>query len=227
MWPSADLLVTGTDTGVGKTVVTAAIVMALRRQGVPAVGFKPVESGLDGPGPADSDVLAEASALSPHDGAPALCRPLLRLAEPLAPAVAAERAGQSLDPAAVLDRVDRLRRLGYRVILEGAGGLLVPLTWDFTAADLASRAGLHAVIVARAGLGTLNAVVLTVEALARRNVPLAAVVLSGRSPQPDLAEATNPEALARLVPGVAIRVLDQQPAGPAVALARVFSRQLV
>ena len=88
-----DLLVTGTDTGVGKTVIAAALVTALRARGVRAVGFKPMETGITAGEPSDSDVLAHASARQN----PALARPLLQLPEPLAPAVAAERAGVPLD----------------------------------------------------------------------------------------------------------------------------------
>src|SRR5687768_8251993 len=83
-----DLLVTGTDTGVGKTMIAAALVTALRARGVRVIGFKPAETGISSEEPSDSDVLAAASGEQN-----ALAHPLLRLQEPLAPAVAAERAG--------------------------------------------------------------------------------------------------------------------------------------
>jgi dethiobiotin synthetase len=203
-----DILVTGTDTGVGKTVIAAGLLLALRDRGVPAIGFKPVESGVVPGEPADSDVLAQAGVEDPA------AQPLLRLGEPLAPAVAAERAGQSLDPESVVGRIGKLRSSGLRVVVEGAGGLLAPLCWtpagSWTALDLAQRCGLHAVVVARAGLGTLNHVLLTVEALDRARVPLRGVVLNGRGDPPDLAEATNPGALARLLgPSVPILVMPR------------------
>jgi len=185
-------------------VVAAALVLALRQRGVKAVGFKPVETGLGPEEPADSMVLAEATGVDVD-----LLRPLLRLPEPLAPAVAAERAGVTLDPKAVESRIRALRAAGYTLVVEGAGGLLVPLAWGYTALDLAKETGLEAVVVGRAGLGTLNHVALTLEALARRGVPVRGVALNLRGDPPDLAEATNPAALARLCPGVRLVVLPR------------------
>ena len=214
-----DLLVTGTDTGVGKTVVAAGLLRALRERGVRAVGFKPVESGVVPGETADSELLAQAGVDDPE------ARPLLRLAEPLAPAVAAERAGLGLDPMVVEARLHGLRARGLRVVVEGAGGLLAPLCWTpsgpWTALDLARSCGLHAVVVARAGLGTLNHVLLTVEALDRARVPLRGVVLNGRGDPPDLAEATNPDALARLLrPGVPVVVMPRVSSDDPAAVAR-------
>ncbi len=188
----------------GKTVVAAALVLALRQRGVKAVGFKPVESGTAPREPADSEVLAQAAAIDLP-----LLRPLLRLREPLAPAVAAERAGVALDRRAVASRIHDLRAAGYTLVIEGAGGLLVPLAWGYTALDLAQEAGLEAVVVGRAGLGTLNHVALTMEALTRGRVPVRGLALNLRGDPPDLAEATNPAALARLCPGVRLVVLPR------------------
>jgi dethiobiotin synthetase len=215
------LLVTGTDTGVGKTVVAAALVFALRARGVRAVGFKPAETGIDLGGPTDSELLERASA-----GPEPLAAPLLRLAEPLAPAVAAERAGHSLEPGAVEQRLQQLRSAGYTVVVEGAGGLLVPLAWGFDVADLAARHELAAIVVARAGLGTLNHVLLTAEALRSRGVALRGVVLNGRGEPPDLAEQTNPSLLARLLTGVPVVVLPRREGGEALGLAADFASML-
>jgi len=213
----ADFLVTGTDTAVGKTVIAAALVKALRQQGVRALGFKPMETGVDGAAPADSDLLQRASC----ENNP-LAVPLLRLAEALAPAVAAERAGVQVHAEDIEQRIDALRREGYTLVVEGAGGVLAPLTWEkgvgclfpedgrkkapdpfFTVLDLAQRCGLEAVVVGRAGLGTLNHLALTVAALRARAIPIRAVVLNGGSPWPpaDPSEATNPDALARMLCG--------------------------
>ena len=204
----SDLLVTGTDTGVGKTVVAAALVLGLRERGVRAVGFKPIETGMVDGEAADSELLAAAAGLDEP-----LARPLLRLSEPLAPALAAERAGKELDSRQVGQRIAALRAAGYTVVVEGAGGLLTPLAWAFTAVDLAAELGLPSVIVARAGLGTLNHTLLTVSALRQRDVPVRGVVLNGRGDPPDLAEQTNPDALARLLPGLPIVVTPRVAAG--------------
>lgn len=207
-----DLLVTGTDTGVGKTVIAAALVTALRTRGVRAIGFKPAETGVDGDEDSDSEVLARASGERV-----ALASPLLQLREPLAPAVAAERAGVVLNPEDIESRLEQLRGEGYTVVIEGAGGVMVPLAWDYTALDLAERCDLDAIVVARAGLGTLNHVALTVLMLQSRHIPVRGIVLNGRGTSPDLAEATNPASLARLLPGLRIVEVPHQTAARVVA----------
>ena len=211
-----DLLVTGTDTGVGKTVIAAALILELRARGVRAIGFKPVETGVNAGDVADSEVLAAAGGVDEP-----LVAPLLRLAEPLAPAVAAHRAGTALEPAAVVGRLRALRERGYTVVVEGAGGLLVPLAWTLTALDLAADERLTAVVVSRAGLGTLNHTLLTVEVLRRRGVAVGGVVLNGRGDPPDLAEETNPAALGRLLAGVPIVVVPRHATADPLAAARL------
>jgi dethiobiotin synthetase len=194
-----DLLVTGTDTGVGKTIIAAALLTALRARGVRAVGFKPAETGSDTSTETDAALLARASGERI-----ALATPLLQLSEPLAPAVAADRAGMVLNPEDVESRIEQLRKAGYTLVVEGSGGVMVPLAWDYTVLDLAERCDLDAVVVARAGLGTLNHVALTVLMLQSRHIAVRGIVLNGRHAPPDLAEATNPSALARMLPGLRI-----------------------
>jgi dethiobiotin synthetase len=197
----ADLLVAGTDTNVGKTIIAAALILVLRERGVPVVGFKPAETGVVPGEPSDSRLLAKASGFETP-----LALPLLQLSEALAPAVAADRAGTQLDPALLQKRINGLRATGRRVIIECAGGVLVPLAWGYTALDLARANDLEAVIVARAGLGTLNHVALTYEALAAREIYVRGVVLNGRKARPDIAESTNPDALARMLPEIPILI---------------------
>jgi len=215
-----DLLVTGTDTGVGKTLIAAALVLALRDRGLKAIAWKPVESGVLPSEPADSEILALASGVEDP-----LAQPLLRLHEALAPAVAAERSGVALPPAAVEARLDALRRKGYSVVVEGAGGLLAPLAWDYTALDLARRAKLEAVIVGRPGLGTINHVLLTHDALVRAGVRVRGAVLNGRGDPPDLAEQTNPEALGRLLPRVKV-IVTPRLAGSPIEMAQALRSTL-
>lgn len=217
-----DFLVTGTDTGVGKTVVAAALVTALRQRGVRALGFKPVETGTTADDGSDSETLARASG-EPNP----LTTPLLQLPEPLAPAVAAERAGVTLDPDQIEGRIRQLRERGYSLVVEGAGGVMVPLCWDYTVLDLAQACDLDAVVVARAGLGTLNHVAMTVMMLRSSEIPIRGIVLNGRSPTPDLAESTNPEALARMVRGIRIVEIPRYASGnPVEFAAAVVSRLL-
>ena len=200
-----DFLVTGTDTGVGKTVIAAALVTALRATGVRAIGFKPVQTGLAADAPSDVELLAAAS---PEQTA--LCAPLLQLPETLAPAVAADRAGTMVSARDIEARIELLRRGGFSLVIEGAGGVMVPLVWGYTVLDLAERFGLEAMVVGRAGLGTLNHVAMTVAMLQARHIPIRAIVLNGRHDPPDLAESTNPSALARMVPGLAIVEVPHQ-----------------
>lgn len=217
-----DLLVTGTDTGVGKTVIAAALVTALRGCGVRALGFKPAETGVGAGDRSDSEVLASAS---PEQSD--LSRPLLHLPEALAPALAAERAGVTLDPDAIEERIRLLRRDGYTLVVEGAGGVMVPLCWGYTVLDLAQACDFDAVVVARAGLGTLNHVAMTVMVLRSREIPIRGIVLNGRRPAPDLAESTNPAALGRMLHGIRIVEVPHDPSGaPVEAAARIVNRLL-
>jgi len=199
-----DLLVTATDTGVGKTVVAAALIVAMRERGLRAVGFKPAETGLTGETLSDSEVLAKASGFDTP-----LARPLLRLEEALAPAVAADRAGVSLDPAQVDERLRALHSQVQAVVVEGAGGVHVPLAWNYTVLDMAVRHKLETIVVGRTGLGTLNHCVLTFEALRSRRIPIRAFVLNGLRPDADLAEETNATVLRRLLPAIPVLVVPR------------------
>jgi dethiobiotin synthetase len=214
-----DTLIAGTDTGVGKTVIAAALIRALRLNGVRAIGFKPVETGLVATEPADSEWLQRASG----EETP-LARPLLQLTEPLAPAVAAARAGTSLHADAIEQRIDALRHAGFALVVEGAGGVMAPIAWDeagntfYTVLDLAEHCGLDAIVVGRAGLGTLNHVAMTVAMLRLRHIPVRGLVLNGagRSGAGDLAEATNPETHSRMLPGLPIVNVPQHRRGDVI-----------
>jgi dethiobiotin synthetase len=240
LWSTSvrDLLVTGTDTGVGKTVIAAALVMALRARGVRAIGFKPAETGLNEDTAADSDLLARASGERNPFAAP-----LLQLREPLAPAVAAERAGVALNPEEVESRIEDLRKAGYSLVIEGAGGVMVPLSWirlkpdstdvaaeqttPYTVLDLAEKCDLDAVVVGRAGLGTLNHVMMTVLMLQSRHILVRGIVLNGRGGSQDLAESTNPHALARMVPGLRIVEVPRLHTGDVVSSAAAIVDRLL
>lgn len=217
-----DLLVTGTDTGVGKTIIAAALVTALRARGGRAIGFKPAETGIDEDETSDSELLARASG-----GRVALASPLLQLREPLAPAVAADRAGVVLNPDDIESRVEELRKAGYTLVIEGAGGVMVPMTWDYTALDLAERCDLDAVVVGRAGLGTLNHIMMTVLMLQSRHIQVRGLVLNGRGASPDLAESTNPAAVARMLPGLRIVEVPHLGSGDVIGGAATIVERLL
>ncbi len=188
------LVVTGTGTGVGKTIVTAALACHARQAGVDVAVCKPVQTGTD----CGDDDLAEVARLS---GATELAG-LARYPQPLAPAAAAERAGTALPGRDDLLRlIGGLNRRGRLTLVEGAGGLLVELAdTGVTLRDLAVELGAAALVVATAELGTLNHTALTLEALAAQGVSCAGLVIGSWPARPGLVETSNRSALARLAP---------------------------
>lgn len=157
-------VVTGTDTGIGKTVFSAALAGALG-----AHYWKPVQSGLDDG--ADKDSVAALSGLPGFK----LLPEAYRLTEPLSPHRAAELDGVTIDPDVLV--LPEARPL----VIEGAGGALVPLTREVTYADVFAEWGLLTIIVARTSLGTINHSLLTIEALRARRVPIHGVAFVGEA----------------------------------------------
>jgi dethiobiotin synthetase len=188
------LVVTGTGTGVGKTVVTAALACHAHQAGLDVAVCKPVQTGTD----CGDDDLAELARLS---GVTELAG-LARYPLPLAPAAAAERAGAPLPTREDVLRVIRgLDRPGRLTLVEGAGGLLVELAGGgVTVRDLAVELGAAALVVVTAELGTLNHTALTLESLAAHGVPCAGLVIGSWPSHPGLMETSNRAALARLAP---------------------------
>lgn len=188
------LVVTGTDTGVGKTVVTAAVACCARLAGIDVAVCKPVQTGS----PADDD-LADIARLS---GATDLSGSW-RYPEPLAPVAAARRAGMALPTRTELVRsVGEAGARGAKLVLvEGAGGLLVELgEGGVTLRDVALDLAASVLVVVAAGLGTLNHTALTLEALASHGVPCAGLVIGAWPSNPGPAEEGNREALNRMAP---------------------------
>lgn len=161
------IVVTGTDTGIGKTVASAALALRLG-----AAYWKPVQAGLDEE--TDSETVARLAGVEVLPEA-------YRLNTPCSPHRAAEIDGVTID-------LDRLAPPPGRVVIEGAGGALVPLTRDLVYADLFARWGLPVVVVARTALGTINHSLLTIEALRARSIWVGGVIFSGDA-MPD-SEAT-------------------------------------
>jgi dethiobiotin synthetase len=199
------LIVTGTGTDVGKTIVTAAVAALARAAGERVTVLKPAQTGVapDEPG----DLAAVVGLAGPVD-----TLELARFPEPLAPATAARRAGAApVTAAQVVDAVHGLEGAADLVLVEGAGGLLVRLNDDDeTLADVAVGLGAPVVLVASAGLGVLNSAALTAEALAARGVPLLGTVVGALPARPDLAERTNLDDLPRVTGAPLLGVL---PAG--------------
>jgi dethiobiotin synthetase len=166
--------VSGTDTGVGKTVVGRALVRALRERGVDVGVLKPIETGVGDAGPLDAIALRDAAGVG--DPLDDICPQ--RFALPAAPTVAAAAEGRSVDLGAVQRAFARIGERHDFVIAEGAGGLLVPAADGVTMADLAARLALPVIVAARAALGTINHTLLTLEAAAARNLDVLGVVIS-------------------------------------------------
>lgn len=185
------MFVSGTDTGVGKTVVACALVRGLRARGVDVGVIKPVETGVGPEGPSDALALLEAAECA--DPLDDVCPQ--RFALPAAPTVAAEAEGRRVDTAAIQAAFRRVRARHECVVAEGAGGLLVPAAEGVAMADLARELRLPIVLVARAALGTINHTLLTLEAAAARGLDVAGVVISHSSGVLSDADEANLDAL--------------------------------
>ena len=209
------LIVTGTDTEVGKTVVSAAVAAVALAGGLRVAAVKPVQTGMEAGQPGDLEEIRRLSGVEDlHEYA--------RLPEPLAPATAAARAGVALPR--VSEIADRIRDLGGRdlILVEGAGGLLVELDGaGGTIADLAGLLAAPVLVVARAGLGTLNATGLTCRAIRAAGLACAGVVIGAWPAEPDLAARCNLEDLPRYT---GVPVLGRLPAGASRLTREAFLR---
>jgi len=200
------IFVTGTDTGVGKTVVSAVLALCARAAGRSVAYLKPAQTGWDGTIAGDAPFVVAAA------GDPPLTAVAhYRLRAPLAPSVAGELDGVRLDPEAVRTAYRELAAAHDLVIVEGAGGLLVPFSEGVDMAALAGLLGLPVLVVARPSLGTLSHTLLTLEAAHRRGLTVLGYVLSGMPAAPGLDALTNPGVLARLTPVPLLGVLPHDP----------------
>ena len=157
------IIVTGTDTGIGKTVFAAALAVALR-----ATYWKPIQSGLDGE-ESDSDTARRL-------GVAKVLAEVYQLTQPLSPHRAAELDGIEIDPARLT-----LPSVDGRLVIEGAGGLLVPITRTLLFADLFAQWRAPTVLVARTALGTINHSLLSIEAMRARAIPILGIAFVGEA----------------------------------------------
>jgi dethiobiotin synthetase len=197
------LFVTATDTGVGKTVLSAALLAAMTAAGEPVRAYKPVVTGLEDPAeimargqwPADHELLAAVAGMTPEEVSP------LQYGPAVSPHLAAELAGERVDPERLLTAA---RAAGdacadeCTLIVEGVGGLLVPLAEDYAIRDLAVDLALPLLVAARPGLGTINHTLLTLEAARAVGLHVAAVVLTPWPGQPNALECGNCATIERL-----------------------------
>jgi dethiobiotin synthetase len=193
------IFITGTDTGVGKTYTGTSIAAAMRRKGVDVGVMKPAETGCR----VRQGKLVPADALALMRSA-GVADPLelvnpFRFRAPLAPLIAARLEGKRVHLRKIVAAYQSLEQQHEFMIVEGAGGILVPLSRSQSYRDLAALLGLPVLIVARPGLGTINHTLLTVEALQQRTIPIAGIVINyGGKREAGLAERTNPAIIERL-----------------------------
>ena len=195
--------VTGTDTGIGKTVVSCALAARARQLGLRVSAMKPIESGVVERPVSDHGLASDADRLRAACGSTlplAVVRPYV-LEEPLAPMVAAERANMAIDFAVLDAALTQVEQGAEVVLVEGAGGLLVPIDLGMSYLDLFARWHLPLLVVAGNKLGVLNHVLLTMRAAEAAGVPVRAIVLTALSDHDaTVAEATNFDALVTLLP---------------------------
>jgi dethiobiotin synthetase len=198
------LFVTGTDTGVGKSIVTASLIASMVAAGERVRACKPVVTGLDEPPdadagevwPPDHELLASVAHMSPGEVSP------LRFGPAVSPHLAAQLAGVRIDPAALLaharGNTANSQDEQETLIVEGVGGLLVPLADDYTVCDFAGALGLPIVIAARPGLGTINHTLLTLQVARAAGLKTVAVVLTPWPSEPTAMEHSNRATITRI-----------------------------
>ncbi len=214
---SRGFFITGTDTGVGKTIIAAALAAMLRERGRDVGVMKPIATG--GVRRREGLVSEDAELLSKAAEAPEMLEEIspLILAEPLAPTVAAARAGVTLDLGPMWAAWRRLRAAHDLMVVEGIGGILCPVTPGRLLADLVGGFELPLVVVAPSGLGAINHTALTVEAARRRELEVGGIVINRYdSESADLAEVTNPDEIQRVT---GVPVLGLVPGDPTTDLA--------
>jgi dethiobiotin synthetase len=203
---SRGVFITGTDTGVGKTVVTAALAVALRTSGYNVGVMKPIETGVTSSEDSRSDAARLGTAARSSDTLTEVRPYAFRL--PLAPLEAARLEKRRITVSTIMRAIHRLQSRHEILIVEGVGGLYVPVTSSSNIADLIYRMKYDAIVVGRVSLGGINHALLTLDALRRRNIRVLALVLN-RSLPPETATARAEECST-------VKVLRQQAGVPVV-----------
>jgi dethiobiotin synthetase len=191
--------ITGTDTGVGKTVIAGTLIRVLRASGTDACGMKPIETGCivkgDSLYPSDGMFLLNASGVEEEIGdiVP------YRFMTPAAPLVASEREGRDIDVDVIIRAFNHLSSRHQAIVIEGAGGLLVPIRRDYFMLHLAKDLGLPLIVVSRPAIGTINHTLLTVGCALNEGIEVSGIILNFSSPRNGtVAEETNPSVLESL-----------------------------
>ncbi len=205
--PPRGVFITGTDTGVGKTIFAASLALFLRSKGLNVGVMKPAESGVDNPaelGP-DAKLLSWAA----QQDAPAELTSPYRLRAALAPAVAAQQENVKIVPGTIQANFEALCDMHDFVIVEGAGGLMAPVAGGMLIADIARPMQIPLLIVSRPDLGTINHTFLTVFAAQQMQLPLAGYLINRMPENPDSACRTAPHTMASLISADLLGVLPE------------------
>jgi dethiobiotin synthetase len=206
------LFITGTDTGVGKTLVTAALALFLRKKGLDVGVMKPVETGVDDPANLGSDGELLRWAADSHDE-PDMISPY-RLRAPLAPVLAAQQDKVRIVFGHLVETANILASRHDYLLIEGVGGLMVPLCGSVLLIDLVKNLNFPLLTVCRPGLGTINHTQLTVHAARTMDIPVAGYLVNNMPLQPNAAEAAAPNALVEVVSADLLAVLTHVPGSP-------------
>ena len=207
------LFVTGTDTGVGKTFVTTALARALRAAGVDVGVMKPIETGVPAAGPEDARALRLAAGVD--DPLERICP--VQLSLPASPEAAARAEGRAIPMAAIHEAFESLARRHAFMLVEGAGGLLVPIDAATDMADLARELDLPVLLVTRARLGTINHTRLSLECAAARGLEVFGVVISHSDGALSAADARNLASLRERLGGLLVGEIGPLAVGESVA----------
>jgi dethiobiotin synthetase len=224
---SKGFFITGTDTGVGKTIAAGAIIKAMHFLGMKACAMKPIESGCG----------REGDVLIPYDGMflkqiTHMDEPLATITpccfeSPLAPMTASEVDMKEVNVAEIKKPFYRLLKKYDSIVVEGIGGLMVPIRKDYYALDLAGEFGLPLVVVARPGLGTINHIMLTVNCALREGLNVAGIILNYSAPPGNsISEKTNPKLLSLICPVPVIGIFPYLESVDEDALAQVAMKNL-
>jgi dethiobiotin synthetase len=191
--------ITGTDTGVGKTVIAGALIRVLQANGTDTCGMKPIETGCSGKGdalyPSDGMFLMNSAGVEEdiEDIVP------YRFETPAAPLVASEREGRDIDVDILIRAFNHLSSRYQAIVVEGAGGLLVPIRRDYFMLHLARDLGLPLIVVSRPAIGTINHTLLTVGYALKEGIEVSGIIMNFNSPRNGtVAEETNPSLLKSL-----------------------------
>lgn len=224
--PAKGIFITGTDTGVGKTIVAAALARLLREKGVNVGVMKPVTSGCSEENGRlrsdDAELLAWGAGTDPTD--PDFAPYLLR--EPLAPSVAAENDGVRIDFSRIKGAYERLAARHDYLIIEGAGGLMVPLSGGLLIADLVSHLSLPLLVVARPSLGTVNHTCLTCFSAKQMGLRVSGIIINNIPEAPGKAEQSAPHLIASLAGAPILGMFAHCPAEDQQGIVTELTRQI-